>query len=65
VVVEVPVVGLTTRVVVVLVEVVEEVVPLEVCTATLFDTDVVESVAASFPAESCTAFVSLLPEGSV
>ena len=65
VVVVVPVVGLATRVVVVLVEVVEVDVPLGVGANTLFLTEVDANVAASFPAASCTAFVSLLPVGSV
>jgi hypothetical protein len=50
---------------VVLVEVVEVDVPLGVGADTLFLTEVAANVAASFPAASCTAFVSLLPVGSV
>ena len=65
VVVVVPVVGPAKRVVVVLVDVVEVVVPLDVGTTTLFLTEVAASEAASFPAASCNAFVSLLPVGSV
>jgi hypothetical protein len=60
VVVDVPVVGLATRVVVVLVEVVEVDVPLGVGADTLFLTEVAANVAASLPAASCTALVSLL-----
>jgi hypothetical protein len=52
VVVVVPVVGPATRVVVVLVDVVEVVVPLDVDTTTLFLTEVAASEAASFPAAS-------------
>ena len=53
------------------VEVVDVVVPFvgaappELGCGTLFVTEVAESDAASLPAESCTAFASLLPEGSV
>jgi hypothetical protein len=65
VVVVVPVVGLATRVVVVLVEVVEVDVPLGVGANTLFLTEVDANVAASLPAASCTALVSLLFVGSV
>ena len=39
--------------------------PPELGCGTLFVTEVAESDAASLPAESCTAFASLLPEGSV
>jgi hypothetical protein len=52
VVVDVPVVGLATRVVVVLVEVVEVDVPLGVGADTLFLTEVAANVAASLPAAS-------------
>jgi hypothetical protein len=51
-VVVVPVVGLATRVVVVLVEVVEVDVPLGVGADTLFLTEVAANVAASLPAAS-------------
>jgi hypothetical protein len=52
VVVDVPVVGPAARVVVVLVDVVEVVVPLGVGATTLFLTEVAANVAASFPAAS-------------
>ena len=38
--------------------------PPELGCGTLFVTEVAESDAASLPAESCTAFASLLPDGS-
>ena len=57
-------------VVVVVVDEVDVVVPFvgaappELGCGTLFVTEVAESDAASLPAESCTAFASLLPDGS-
>ena len=71
VVVVVPATGPRAIVVVVVVEDVDVVVPFvgaappELGCGTLFVTEVAESDAASLPAESCTAFASLLPEGSV
>ena len=71
VVVVVPDAGPRAIVVVVVVDEVDVVVPFvgaappELGCGTLFVTEVAESDAASLPAESCTAFASLLPEGSV
>ena len=71
VVVVVPDAGPRGIVVVVVVDEVDVVVPFvgaappELGCGTLFVTEVAESDAASLPAESCTAFASLLPEGSV
>ena len=71
VVVVVPDAGPRAIVVVVVVDEVDVVVPFvgaappELGCGTLFVTEVAESDAASLPVESCTAFASLLPEGSV
>jgi hypothetical protein len=71
VVVVVPDAGPRAIVVVVVVDEVDVVVPFvgaappELGCGTLFVTEVAESDAASLPAESCTAFASLLPDGSV
>ena len=71
VVVVVPDAGPRAIVVDVVVEDVDVVVPFvgaappELGCGTLFVTEVAESDAASLPAESCTAFASLLPDGSV